>query len=115
MQDVLHLDAKNHLTLPTANSLIQKFRLSAHLKGGVAIGGETAKVSITMKASDLDLSGFDTEGITATLRSDEQGMSSVDRTIQMNMLVGGQGYELQAPVEFKLNTSAAFGTIGGRH
>jgi hypothetical protein len=115
VQDVLTISPKNKLTLPTQNGVVTKFTLRAHLKNGVAVGGETAKVAITMNTAGLDLAGYDTEGITGSVRSDEQGMVAVDRSIQVNMLVGGQGYELLAPVEYELGPNNSFGTISGRH
>jgi hypothetical protein len=114
--DVVHLDSKGKLTVPTLNARITRFRLTPpHLATGVAVGGESARVSMTMNVGDLDLLGFDTEGVTPSVRSDEAGMTSVQRFIQVDMLVGGQDYQVLAPVDFKLAKDDSFGSIQGRN
>ncbi len=112
--DTVHLDSKNRLELPTATSVITHFHLTPpRLPTGVAVGGETARVSITMNVADLDVKGFDTEGITVDVRDDEEGESSVARFIQVEMLIGGQSYSVLAPVSYSVAGSGDFGTFSG--
>lgn len=113
--DTVHLDAKAKLTLPTAMSRVTKFRLTPpRLPSGIAAGGETAKLSITMNTADLDIQGFDSEGISVSLRADEAGESKVARFIQVAMVVGGQSFTTLAQVDFAPSNNGAFGTISGR-
>ena len=63
--------------------------------------------------ADLDVQGFDSEGITVSVRSDEEGMSPVSRFIQVDMLISGQTFSAVVPVEYSISSSD-FGTISGR-
>ena len=113
--DMVHLDSKAKLILPTAMSRITRFRLTPpRLPSGVALGGETAKVSIVMNFADLDILGFDSDGITVSVRADESGQSKVARFIQVNMLIAGQSYTTLAQVDYAPSSNSAFGTISGR-
>ncbi len=113
--DSVHLDAKGRLTLPTAKGLIKVFKLTPpKLPTGVAAGGETAKVSFTMTSLGLSALGFDSEGITSTVRSDELGMTGVQRFVQVNMVIDNTTYSVLAPVQFTVDTSGDFGTFQGR-
>lgn len=113
--DTIHLDSKGKLTLPTAEGYITKFKLTVpKLTNGVAVGTETAKVSITMNVAGLIIKGFDSEGIETTARSDEAGQTSVARFIQVDMLVGGQTYSALAQVSYTTSSTDDFGSISGR-
>jgi hypothetical protein len=115
VSDTIHLDAKNKLTLPTSLGYITKFTLIApKLASGVATGTETAKVSMTMNTTGLVLKGFDSEGISVSLRSDESGQTSVARFVQVEMLVGGQSYSSLVQVSFATTSGSDFGVISGR-
>jgi hypothetical protein len=76
--------------------------------------GMKASVDITFSTEDMDLKGFDTEGITSSLRSVEVGMKTVPRQIQAAMVLGGISYANLIPVEFKLSTKQDSGQINGR-
>ncbi|MEI6235555.1 MAG: hypothetical protein WCT04_21075 [Planctomycetota bacterium] len=113
--DTIHLNEKNKLTLPTTEGYITRFRMTVpKLPSGVATGTETAKVSMTMNVADLDLLGFNSEGISVSLRSDEVGQTSVARFIQIDMLVGGKSYSSLIQVSYATNSSSELGSISGR-
>ena len=113
--DTIHLDEKTHLVLPTTTGRITRFRMAARrLPNGVATGVETAKVNITLNVADLDVLGFDSEGITVSVRSDEEGMSPVARFIQVDMLISGQTFSAVVPVDYSVGSSDAFGSVRGR-
>ena len=59
---------------------------------GVALGNETARIAMTMSTKDLDVLGFDSEGVTVSVRADEVGQTSVARFIQIDMLLLGSTY-----------------------
>jgi len=80
----------------------------------VTLGGEKAKVSAQLSVANLDVAGFDTEGITSALRADEAGQKSVKRMIQIALVIGGVSYETVAPVDYKLSKKADAGQISGR-
>src|SRR5262249_3754967 len=108
--DVFTLDSKNKLVLPTQQSRITKFKLTtAKLPGGIAAGGEVAKVKATMNVADLDIQGFDAEGIQANFRPDEEGLDSVQRWIQVDMLLSETTYTVLAPVQYATSSSGSFG------
>ncbi len=113
--DTVHLDSKAKLVVPTSLSRITRFRLTPpRLPSGIAVGGEIAKVSITMNFADLDILGFDSEGISVSVRADEAGQSKVARFIQVEMLIAGQTYTTLAQVDYAPSSNSAFGTISGR-
>lgn len=76
--------------------------------------GQEARLTITMKGVNFSDQGFDTEGIAATLRSDEEGQKSVQRSIQASILFAGATFEGAIPVQFKLTKDADSGMITGR-
>lgn len=113
--DTIHLDAKTKLVQPTATGRITRFRIAPRkLTNGVAVGGETAKVNITLNVQDLDVLGFDSEGVTVSVRSDEEGMSPVARFIQVDMLIQGQTFSAVVPVDYSIGGGDVFGAIRGR-
>jgi len=69
---------------------------------------------MTMNVADLDLLGFNSEGISVSLRSDEVGQTSVARFIQIDMLVGGKSYSSLIQVSYATNSSSELGSISGR-
>jgi hypothetical protein len=97
------------------NGRFQKISIKfPKLANGSATGTEVAKVSVTMSTEDMDLKGFESEGITSALRSDEEGRKAVDRFMQVNMVLGGEPYEAYVPVQFKLSSKADAGGIVSR-
>ncbi len=113
--DTVHLTSKGKLTLPTTLSRITKFKLTPpKLTGGVAVGGETAKVSMTMNVAGLVVDGFDSEGISVDVRSDETGETSVARFIQVDMVMGGQSYSGLVQVSYATSSNGDFGTMSAR-
>lgn len=112
--DTVELDAKGK-TGKGQRGRIKKLRLTLpRLKDGVAIGGETAKITAQLNVANLTGAGFDTEGITASRGANEAGSKAVQRFIQINMLFSGVSYEVLAPVNFAVSRDAAFGSIQGR-
>jgi hypothetical protein len=84
-------------------------------KGTTAtVGGEVAKINVTFSLADMDVVGFDSEGITASLRSDEENQSDVERYIQVGMVLDGVAFESVITVEYKITSSAEVGTFVGR-
>jgi hypothetical protein len=77
-------------------------------------GGEKADVQFTINTANLDTSGFDTEGITASLAAGEDKKKGADRNIQVALVLAGVPYEILAPVLFKLSSKQDAGTIAGR-
>lgn len=113
--DTVHLNEKNKAVFPTSAARIVKFLLTLpKLSNGVAAGTETAKVSITLNVANLDVLGFNSDGITSSVRSDETTQTSVQRFIQVSMLLSGRTFTTLASVEYKLNSNSDFGTISGR-
>ncbi|MEI6233832.1 MAG: hypothetical protein WCT04_12310 [Planctomycetota bacterium] len=113
--DSVHLNEKGKFVGPSANGYMTRYRLTVpKLPNGVATGTETAKISMTMNTSNLDIQGFDAEGITVSVRADETGQTSVARFIQVDMLVGSMTFSVLAEVSFATSTSSDFGTISGR-
>lgn len=85
------------------------------LKGTtITAGGEKTSVQVQFSLANLDQQGFDTEGIVAQLAASEQGSKSVQRSIQIALVIAGVSYEAQAPVDFKLSSKADSGQIKGR-
>jgi hypothetical protein len=81
-------------------------------KGTTAtVGGEIAKINVTFSLVDADLAGFDAEGITASLREDEQGQTEIERYIQVGMVLEGVAFESVITVEYKLSTTGDVGQI----
>ena len=67
-----------------------------------------------MNTTGLILKGFDSEGISVSLRSDETGQTSVARFVQVEMLVGGQSYSSLVQVGYTTTSGSDFGVISGR-
>jgi len=73
-----------------------------------------ASISFTMSVADMDALGFDTEGITNKVRPDEQALKSVQRSIQLGLVLAGTAYRGTVPVTFKLSKKADTGMLAGR-
>lgn len=113
--DTIHLNEKGKFVAPSSLGRVTKFTLRVpRLATGVATGTEVAKVSMTMNVADLDILGFDSEGITASVRSDEADQTTVQRFIQVDMLVSGSTFTVLSSVEFKVDSNSEFGSISGR-
>ena len=113
--DTVHLNEKNKAVFPTSAARITKFSLTLpKLTSGVAAGTETAKVSINLSVANLDILGFNSDGISSSVRSDETTLTSVQRYIQVSMLLAGRTFSTLASIEYKLNSNSDFGTISGR-
>ena len=84
-------------------------------KGTTVLGaGQKATVSVQFSTADMDLKGFDTEGITSTLAAGEAGQKSVQRAIQMAFVLDGVAYETQADVQYKISSGGDAGMLSGR-
>jgi hypothetical protein len=114
--DTLNVDAKGKpIDKSTgASQRIKKLSVKFPKLAGPAVGGETAKIDVTLGLADMDTAGLDTEGITASLRSDEKKLKTAPRFIQVNMLLAGVPYESYVPVQYKVSTKGDAGQIQGR-
>jgi len=84
-------------------------------KGTTAtVGGEIAKINVTLSIPDMDLAGFDSEGITASVREDESDMPEVERYIQVGMVLEGVAFESVITVEYKVVTNSETGQFQTR-
>jgi hypothetical protein len=108
------VDAKGKATLPGSTSMVTKAKVKFPKIEGLSVGGETVQVDFTISTMDLDVAGFDTEGITATLRFGEPFLKAAPRMIQVSLVLGGVAYETLAPVDYKLSKKADAGAINGR-
>ncbi|HYG73421.1 MAG TPA: PKD domain-containing protein [Planctomycetota bacterium] len=77
-------------------------------------GSTKAKVSVSMSFNDMVSAGFDTEGISPTIREDEKKLKAISRTIQVGFVFDGVAYEMLAPVSFKLGKNAESGAFSKR-
>jgi len=115
--DSIALTTKGKGVTPSTKGAIKKLQVKfprVDRKNPVTTSGQMAKLTATYFTADLDLKGFDTEGITSTKRDDEVGSKTVSRTIQLAMNLSGVTYEAAVPVEFKLSPKADAGAIQGR-
>lgn len=114
--DTLNVDAKGKpIDKSTgASQRVKKLSVKFPKLAGPAAGGETAKIDVTLGLADMDTAGLDTEGITASLRSDEKKLKAAPRFIQVNMLLAGVPYESYVPVQYKVSTKGDAGQIQGR-
>jgi len=114
--DGLMLDAKGKpLNKSTGDkSRLKKVSVKFPKIAGAALGTEIAKIQVTMSTQDMDLKGFESEGITSRVREDEQGRKAVDRMMQVNLMLAGEPYEAYIPVEFKLAPKGDAGSMSTR-
>lgn len=106
------LDPKNG-----TNGRIKRLKITyPRLAKGVTstVGGEIAKINVTLSIPDMDIAGFDTEGITASVRDDEADMPEVERYIQVGMVLEGVAFESVITVEYKVVTNSDTGTFQTR-
>ena len=61
-----------------------------------------------------DRAGFESDGITSTLKTSEKAMKSVPRMLQVGMVYAGESYQIVAPVQYKLSSKGTSGTMSGR-
>jgi hypothetical protein len=100
--DTITLDEKGKAKGPGAKNIITKAGVKYPKLTGPAVGGEVATISVSMTMVGMSTGGMDTDGITSSLRSDEADLKAADRTLQIDVLIGGVAYEGAAPVQFKL-------------
>ena len=112
--DTVVVDSKGKAKLPGTTGRVTKAKVKFPKLSGPAAGGEIAQIDFAISLADLDTNGFDTEGITTTLKSDEFGMKSVPRFIQVGLVLQGAPYESLLPVDYKLSKKADAGQISGR-
>lgn len=114
--DGLMLDAKGKpLNKATGDKTrLKKVSVKFPKLSGAALGTEVAKISVTMSTEDMDLKGFESEGITNRVRDDEAGRKAVDRMMQVNLMLAGEPYEAYIPIEFKLAPKGDAGSMATR-
>jgi hypothetical protein len=112
--DTVALDPKGKAILPSACGRIIKLQVKfpKPASGTVTGPGQLAKLSFTMSLADMDLEGFDTEGISPAARVQDPAAKSYSRAIQVALAVAGVTYELKAPVVLKIANDV--GQIQGR-
>jgi len=114
--DTLFIDAKGKpLDKSTGVSQrIKKLSVKFPKLSGPAVGGEIAKLDVTLSLADMDTVGLDTEGITAQLRSDEKKLKTAPRFIQVNLLLSGVPFQSYVPVQYKVSPKGDAGQLSGR-
>lgn len=114
--DVITIDAKGKGATPGPGKVVKKLQVKyPKLSGGSKTGaGQKATITVTMAGSNFSANGFDTEGVTNQIAATEKTMKSLNRSIQLGIVVGGVPYQLSAPVSFKLSSKGDSGTIGTR-
>jgi autotransporter-associated beta strand protein len=70
-------------------------------------GSKDAKFSVQMRLADMTGQGFDTEGVNPKPKSNAL-------KIQCALLVGGETYAIDTPVQLKVDSKGAKGQISGR-
>lgn len=76
--------------------------------------GMPAKIAFTLSVADMDALGFSTEGITNTVLPTEKELKSVQRSIQVAVVLAGTPYRGAVPVQFKLSKKADTGQLATR-
>jgi len=108
---------KGKAQLPSTLGRIKKLQVKfPRLAKGTTTttAGQLATVTIGLSSLSMSANGFDTEGVTGSVRSDEAMLKSVARNIQVALTIGGVAYESLAPVQFKLSKKQDSGAIAGR-
>ena len=107
--DAAKFAAKGKGTLPSTLGRINKLSIKYPKlsTGTVTQGGETALVSFTLKLADMDVAGFDSEGISV------RGTSGT-RSIQVALVFAGVSYDAVLPVQYTLSSKGDAGAIAGR-
>ncbi len=119
--DTLRVDKTGKpIFLSDSLKAVTKFAIK-YPKASTTTGTEVAKFSFTMALKDLDVAGFESDGISPDVRDLGTGQKSLSRKIQVAMLLGGVGYSSpQVSVTFtpnKVHTdtqTAEGGSITGR-
>ena len=114
--DTLLVDAKGKPVDKStgASQRLKKFSIKYPKLSGPAAGGEVAQMDFTISIPDMDTAGFDTEGITSTLRADERKLKAANRFVQVDLLLSGVAYEAYIPVQYKVSTKGDAGQLQGR-
>lgn len=76
--------------------------------------GMTAKIAFTLSAVDMDVLGIGTEGITNQVLPTEKELKSVQRSVQVAVVLAGTAYRGNIPVTFKLSKKKDIGQLSGR-
>lgn len=103
--DTFTVDAKGKLMGPSVKGRVSKAQIKyPKLAGATAVGGELATLSVTYSIADLDILGFDTEGITSSVGSGiESNQKAIRREIQFAILLNGVTYSAKVAVNYKLS------------
>ncbi|MCY3023994.1 MAG: hypothetical protein NTW87_33865 [Planctomycetota bacterium] len=113
--DSVTIDSKGKPTTPNgAKGSFKKVSVKFPKLTGPAAGGEVAQVAVTLSLPNMDVAGFDTEGITNTLRADEKHLKAAPRFVQVSLLFAGVPYDVYASVLYKLSSKGDAGQIAGR-
>jgi hypothetical protein len=115
--DTVQVTTKGKGLLPSTLGTIKKIQVKypkVNKDNPVTTAGQTAKLSVTYFTANMDLKGFDTEGIANRVKDSEKSLKAAPRTIQMAMVFGGVSYEAQVPVDFKLAKNTESGQIATR-
>src|SRR5262249_50720838 len=101
--DTVTLNSKGTATGKSTKAIIKTIKVTyPKLKKGETktAAGTFAKFTVTMSEVGMSADGFDTEGVTGTLRTDETGKKSVARSIQVAMVLAGVVFQQSADVSF---------------
>lgn len=112
--DAVSLDAKGKAKSAGALGRVSKLAVKyPRLKkpATTTSARQKALLRFSLKVPDLDALGFDTEGITASLLPDEAGLKSVQRAVQVALVLAGAAYRGEVPVALKLSKRRDSGTI----
>jgi len=106
--DEVVLDTKGKAKGASVLGRIKSLKLKyPRLKGTtITAAGQTVDLNVTLSTADMDVKGFDTEGVSA----DAAALQS-QPDIQVLLVFGGMSYESQVPVEFKLSPKRDTGKI----
>jgi hypothetical protein len=100
--DMVSVGAKGKVTLPSTLGRLKKVSIKYPKladKATVTAGDETAAITFTVNTADMDVKGFDTEGVSASVQNASK--TAVDRDIQVGMLLAGVAYQSTTTVQFK--------------
>jgi len=102
--DRIVLDAKGKATGLADRGILQKVSIKYPKRsGGTSLLGDTAQISVTFTAPNLDQAGFESDGITAS--------SSGSQTLQVAIVLAGIPYSGTIPIELKVSTKGDKGTV----
>jgi hypothetical protein len=115
--DSVVIGAKGKGSLPSAAKHFTKvaFKYPKLAKGSTkTTAGQSASFSVTISGTALSDAGFDTEGITNSVRADEKGLKAVPRSLQVAAIFAGVSYKLNANVQYSLSPKGDSGKLTGR-